>query len=464
MKQIPQKTLSKSKTYRVDITGLTHEGQGVGKIDGLVVFVDASLPGETVEVKIVKQTKSYATGDLITVVKPSPKRVEPFCPVFGKCGGCAVQHMSYEAQLEFKKDTVEQSLKRLGGLENLEVHDTIGMERPYGYRNKVQYPVGSEGGEVKIGFYENRSHNIIDSSCCDIQPEESNGIRDIVRGFCKGAGISIYDEKTGKGLLRHVMVRKGFKTNELMAVLVINGQKLPNSGQLVETLCRKYENIKSIMLNINTRNTNIILGDRNICIYGQEYITDYIGKYRFSISPLSFFQVNPVQTEILYRKALEYASLTGNETVFDLYCGIGTISLFLSEKAKRVIGVEVVPDAIEDARKNAALNKITNAEFITGEAEAVIPRLYAEGVRADVVVVDPPRKGCDEVLLNTLVEMQPQRIVYVSCNPSTLARDLKYMSGHGFEVKEVQPVDMFPWTGHVESIVLMTKYGSEGRK
>lgn len=457
MKQASNKKFSENKNYQVEITGLTHEGQGVGKIEGFVVFVDSALPGETVTVKIVKETKSYAVGKLLKVNKPSDKRANPFCPVFESCGGCAVQHMTYEAQLEFKRDTVLQNLKRIGGLENVKVHDTIGMSTPFSYRNKVQYPVGMEKNEVKIGFYENRSHNIIDSSQCDIQPEESNVIRDLVRDFCKSNKISIYDEKTGKGLLRHVMVRKGFKTNELMVVLVINGQKLSGYEKLVSILCGRYENIKSIMLNINTRNTNIILGDRNICLYGQDFISDYIGKYKFNISPLSFYQVNPVQTEVLYGKALEYAQLTGNESVFDLYCGIGTISLFLSGKAKKVIGVEVVPDAIADAQKNAELNNITNTQFIVGEAEVVIPKLYAEGIRADVVVVDPPRKGCDEALLNTLVEMKPQRIVYVSCNPSTLARDLKYLSGHGFEVKEVQPVDMFPWTGHSEVVVLLQR-------
>ena len=464
MKQASNKKFSENKNYQVEITGLTHEGQGVGKIEGFVVFVDSALPGETVTVKIVKETKSYAVGKLLKVNKPSDKRVNPFCPVFESCGGCAVQHMTYEAQLEFKRDTVLQNLKRIGGLENVKVHDTMGMSTPFSYRNKVQYPVGMEKNEVKIGFYENRSHNIIDSSNCDIQPEESNVIRDLVRDFCKSNKISIYDEKTGKGLLRHVMVRKGFKTNELMVVLVINGQKFPGYEKLVSILCGRYENIKSIMLNINTRNTNIILGERNICLYGQDFISDYIGKYKFNISPLSFFQVNPVQTEVLYGKALEYAQLTGNESVFDLYCGIGTISLFLSGKAKKVIGVEVVPDAIADAQKNAELNNITNTQFIVGEAEVVIPKLYAEGIRADVVVVDPPRKGCDEALLNTLVEMKPQRIVYVSCNPSTLARDLKYLSGHGFEVREVQPVDMFPWTGHVEAIILMTRCGLEEKK
>ena len=457
MKQVSQKIFSKDKIYKIDITGLTHEGQGVGKIKGFVVFVDSALPGETVTVRIVKETRSYAVGQLVTVDKPSPERVKPFCPVFDSCGGCAVQHMSYQAQLDFKKDTVLQNIRRIGGLEDVRVLDTIGMSSPFRYRNKVQYPVSMQDKQVKIGFYESRSHNIIDSTECDIQPEESNIIRELVRNFCKLNNISIYDEKTGKGLLRHVMVRKGFTTGEIMVVVVINGQKLPSSDKLIRVLTEKYENIKSIVLNINTRNTNIILGDRNLCLFGQDYISDYIGKYRFNISPLSFFQVNPIQTEVLYGKALEYAQLTGNETVFDLYCGIGTISLFLSEKAKKVIGVEVVPEAIEDAKENALLNNITNTQFIVGEAEVVIPRLYAEGIRADVVVVDPPRKGCDEVLLNTLVEMQPQRIVYVSCNPSTLARDLKYLHQHGFETREVQPVDMFPWSGHVECVVLMSR-------
>lgn len=457
MKQPSQKKFSQNKTFKIDITGLTHEGQGVGKIEGFVVFVDGVLPGENVDIKIVKQTKSYAVGRLVNINNSSGDRVKPFCPVYDKCGGCAVQHMSYQAQLDFKKDTVLQSIRRIGGLQNIKVNNTIGMENPFKYRNKVQYPVGSDKGDIRIGFYETRSHNIIDSNMCDIQPDESNKIRDVIRDFCKDAGIAIYDEKTGKGLLRHVMVRKGFKTGEIMVVLVINGDKLVKSDELVNKLLEYFPDIKSIILNVNTRNTNIILGDKNICVYGQKYITDYIGSFKFEISPLSFFQVNPIPTEVLYEKALEYAGLSGNETVFDIYCGIGTISLFLSQKAKHVVGVEVVADAISDAKKNAELNGVSNVEFLVGEAEKVIPELYAQGVEADVVVVDPPRKGCDEVLLNTLVEMQPQRIVYVSCNPSTLARDLKYLTEHGFEAKEVQPVDMFPWTGHVETVVLIER-------
>lgn len=464
MDKAAQKILSKNKTYTLEITGLTHEGQGVGKLDGLVVFVNGALIGEIVDVKIVKQTKSYAVGNIAEIKKPSEKRVEPFCSAFDKCGGCSIQHMSYDAQLEFKTDTVRQNLMRIGGLENVQVYDAIGMETPFFYRNKVQYPVGTCGADVKIGFYEKGSHNIIESKECNIQPRESNEIRDIVRDFFKSNGISIYNEKTGKGFLRHVVVRMGYKTNELMVVLVVNGKKVPKADQLVKLLCEKYENIKSIVVNINTKNTNIVLGDKNTCIYGQEYISDYIGKYKFNISPLSFFQVNPIQTEVLYNKALEYANLSGNETVFDLYCGIGTISLFLSEKAKKVIGVEVVPDAIADAKRNAELNRIENVEFLVGEAETVIPELYKEGTRADVVVVDPPRKGCEESLLKTLVEMQPKRIVYVSCNPSTLARDIKFLCGNGFEVNCVQPVDMFPFSYHVEAIILMTRCGSEDKK
>lgn len=457
MKQPSQKKFSQNKTFKIDITGLTHEGQGVGKIEGFVVFVDGVLPGENVDIKIVKQTKSYAVGKLVNINNSSADRVKPFCPVYDKCGGCAVQHMSYQAQLDFKKDTVLQNIRRIGGLQNIKVNNTIGMENPFKYRNKVQYPVGSDKGDIRIGFYETRSHNIIDSNLCDIQPDESNNIRDVVRDFCKDAGIAIYDEKTGKGLLRHVMVRKGFKTGEIMVVLVINGDKLVKSDELVNKLLENFSDIKSIILNVNTRNTNIILGDKNICIYGQKYITDYIGSFKFEISPLSFFQVNPIQTEVLYEKALEYAGLSGNETVFDLYCGIGTISLFLSQKAKHVVGVEVVADAICDAKRNADINGVSNVEFLVGEAEKVIPELYEQGVKADVVVVDPPRKGCDQLLLNTLVEMRPQRIVYVSCNPSTLARDLKYLTEYGFEAKEVQPVDMFPWTGHVESVALIER-------
>ena len=365
--------------------------------------------------------------------------------------------MNYAAQLEFKTELVKDNLKRIGKLENVTVHDAIGMNNPLKYRNKAQYPVGMIKDELAIGFYAKRSHDIIRNDECGIQDENSDRVKSVVQEFILRYGISAYDEVNRTGLVRHVVTRTGFKTGEVMAVIVINGEDLPHQRELVDMLVEKVPGIKSVFLNENTQNTNVILGSRNIKIFGQDTITDYIGKYKFNISPLSFYQVNPFQTEVLYNKALEYAGLTGEETVFDLYCGIGTISLFLSEKAKKVYGVEVVEDAIMDARKNAELNGVENVEFIAGESEKVVPELYRQGVRADVVVVDPPRKGCDKTLLETLVGMQPERIVYVSCNPSTLARDLNYLDECGYRTVEVQPVDMFPFTPHVECVVLMSR-------
>lgn len=449
--------IKKNETYTLEITGMTHEGQGVGRIDNFAVFVDGTLTGEIAEIKVIKMAKSYAVGKLLRLVKESPQRAAPFCKSFPRCGGCSLQHMSYEAQLEFKADLVRESLKRIGKLEDVVVHPAIGMENSLNYRNKAQFPAGLVKGEPVFGFYSSRSHEIVPSEACGIQHPTSDEARNVVGGFIKENNISIYDEAAGKGLIRHVMVRTGYKTGEVMVVLVINGRSLPNKEQLIKMLTSCIPTVKSIVLNVNTRNTNIILGEKNIVIYGRETITDYIGPFKFIISPHSFFQVNPVQTEVLYGKALEYAGLKGDETVFDLYCGIGTISLFLSQKARKVYGVEVVEAAIADARENAKLNGVDNVEFIAGEAEKVIPELYAGGVQADVVVVDPPRKGCDEALLRTLVEMQPKRIVYVSCNPATLARDLKYLAENGFRVVEAQPVDMFPWTGHVECVIGMQR-------
>ena len=320
------------------------------------------------------------------------------------------------------------------------------MEEPFRYRNKAQYPVGMKEGEVQIGFYAKRSHDIIEGQACGIQHKLADKVKTIVKKYIIENNVSVYDETTGKGLVRHVMTRVGFKTGEVMVVLVLNGENLPKKDVLIDALISEVPEIKSIVVNVNREKTNVILGNKNIVIYGKGSITDYIGKYKFNISPNSFFQVNPVQTEVLYNKVLEYAGLTQNEVVFDLYCGIGTISLFLSRKAKKVYGIEVVEEAIEDAKENARINGIGNVEFILGEVEKVLPGM---GIKADVVVVDPPRKGCDENLLETLVKMKPSRIVYVSCNPSTLARDLRYLSEGGFKVEKVQPVDMFPWTLHV---------------
>lgn len=449
--------IKKNENYIIKISGISHEGQGVGRIDNFTVFVDGAIEGESVEVKIIKVTKTYAVGKLINIQKPSENREEPFCSVYKRCGGCNLQHMDYEAQLRFKAGVVRDNIKRIGKLDNVVVNNTIGMQQALYYRNKAQYPVSLNNNIPAIGFYAKRSHDVVDTNVCHIQHELNDRVRSFVRSAIEKNGISIYDEKTGKGLLRHVMVRVGFKTGEVMVVLVINGDDLPFRKKLVNELTSNITEIKSIVLNINKKNTNVILGEKNITIFGEDTITDYIGRFKFKISPMSFFQVNPVQTEVLYSKALEYAGLSGNETVFDLYCGIGTISLFLSERAKKVYGVEVVEEAVADARENARLNGVDNIEFIAGEAEKVIPEVYGKGVRADVVVVDPPRKGCDEALLRTLVDMQPERIVYVSCNPSTLARDLNYLAGNGYVPVEVQPVDMFPHTAHVETVVLITR-------
>ncbi len=479
--------LVKNNNYIIEITGMTHDGQGVGRINGLAVFVDGALEGEEAEIKIIKINKSYAVGKLINVIKPSSDRATPFCNAYKRCGGCSLQHMDYKAQLAFKTKLVRENLERIGGLSGVTVHDTIGMTVPMNYRNKAQFPVAAVNGRVVTGFYAPRSHDVIESEECGIQDVISDRIRKLVGRFIAEKGIPAYDEKTGKGLIRHIVTRVGFNTGEVMVVLVINGSSLPYADELVGILaqtggsgdskegtgdgagCGRDDgvgaecSVKSIYLNINTKNTNVILGDTNVLLYGSEAITDMIGKYKFKISPHSFFQVNPVQTEVLYELSLKYAGLNGTETVFDLYCGIGTISLFLSDKAARVIGVEVVEAAINDARENAKNNGVTNTEFYVGEAEKVVPELYDRGMRADVVVLDPPRKGCDESLLQLLADMQPDRIVYVSCNPSTLARDLKFLAGHGFNVIEAQPVDMFPWTGHVECVTLMCASSKAGK-
>lgn len=444
--------VEKNRNYIVDITGLSSEGLGVARIEGFTVFVEGALPKEQAEIKIVKVLKNYAFGKLLRTLKTAACRIEPSCGVVKRCGGCQLQHMSYEAQLQYKTQQVKDALERIGGLNGVAVHDTIGMEDPWRYRNKAQFPVGMDG-DVMIGFYANRSHEIIDTPQCSIQDAVNDNVIQTVREFIKKYDISVYDENTGKGIIRHIVTRKGFKTGEVMVCIVINGDSLPCGKALVEMLRARTDGLKSVVVNINKKKTNVILGERNIVIFGEEAIYDYIGEFKFRISPLSFFQVNPVQTEVLYGKALEYADLKGDETVFDAYCGIGTISLFLSRKAKKVYGIEIVPQAINNAKENARLNGVKNVEFLVGESEIVIPELYRKGIKADVIVVDPPRKGCDEKLLEVITEMSPEKVVYVSCNPATLARDLKYLSERGYEVREVQPVDMFPQTSHVEVIV-----------
>ena len=440
----------------MEINGLTSEGMGVGRIEGFTVFVDGALPEEQVTVKIVKLQKTFAYGKLISIDRQSASRVEPACGIMKRCGGCQLQHLDYKAQLGNKTQMVKDVMTRIGGFKDLTVHDAIGMQEPWRYRNKAQFPVGFSD-DVVIGFYANRSHDIIDTDKCIIQDELNDKIIEIFKNYIKKFKVSVYDERTGKGLIRHIVTRKGFKTGEVMVCIVVNGESLTNADYLIDALKDSVPELKSIVLNINKQQTNIILGDKNIVLYGEGAIYDYIGQFKFRISPNSFFQVNPVQTDVLYNKALEYAALSGNETVFDAYCGIGTISLFLSQKAKKVYGVEIVPPAIENAKENAVLNGVDNVDFLLGESEKVIPEMYKKGIKADVIVVDPPRKGCGQELLDVIAEMQCPRVVYVSCNPATLARDLKYLAERGYKVQEVQPVDMFPHTVHCEAVALVVR-------
>lgn len=449
--------VKKNQILELEITGMTHDGMGVGRREGFAVFVQRAIEGEIVRAEIIKVQKNYAVARIVELIKSSPHRREPFCPVYKRCGGCSLQHMSYERTLEFKRQVVKDNLERIGGLSDIYISKTIGMDGPRNYRNKAQYPVG-QGKEGPIaGFYARRSHQIVETPVCDIQHPLSDKTKDIVLDYIKTFNVPVYDENTEKGLIRHIVTKIGFNTSEVMVVIVATKPDLPKKDELLNMLKKDILGLSSVILNVNDKPGNVILGDRNITLFGKDTIEDRLDGLTFEISPLSFYQVNPVQTEILYNKAIEFAGIDKTHTVYDLYCGIGTISLFAASKARMVIGVEEVPEAFEAAKKNAAKNQISNVEFHCGKAEDVVPELYKQGIKADVVIVDPPRKGCDEVLLKTLVDMAPSRIVYVSCNPSTLARDLKYLCSEGFKVHEVQPVDMFPWTEHVECCVLMSR-------
>lgn len=448
--------LIKNENYIVEIADMNENGEGIGKIDDFVVFVSGALSGERVLIKLIKIKKSFGYGKLLEVIKKSENRVEPDCNVFKRCGGCTLRHLSYPAQLELKTKIVKDAIERIGGFSDIEVLDTIGMDNPYNYRNKAQFPVGISKDGISFGFYAPRSHSIIDVSNCAIQNNVNEKIISIIKEFMIKYNIRPYDEKSHSGVIRHIVTRIGVFTKEIMVCVVIKGKKLPNADYLVKKLCQ-LSNISTIVLNHNNEKTNVILGDKISILYGKGFINDYIGELKFEISPLSFFQINPIQTKILYQTALDFAELKGDETVIDAYCGIGTISLFIAEKVKTVIGVEVVSAAIDDAVRNAEINGISNVKFITGKAEEVIPDLYKnEGVFADVLFLDPPRKGCDARLIDMIREVLPPKIVYVSCNPSTLARDLR-MLGECYEINKVQPVDMFCMTGHVETIVSIQK-------
>lgn len=484
---------SKNDIVTVKIEDIGTEGEGIGKLEGFTLFVKDAVMGDVVEARLVKVKKNYAYARLEKVLTPSPLRVKPVCPYHKQCGGCQIQAMSYEAQLQFKENKVKNNLVRIGGFDRLFIESVmepvVGMEQPWHYRNKAQFPVGTDkDGRIITGFYAGRTHSIIANTDCALGVEENEPILQKVLAYMQNEKASAYDETTGQGLVRHILIRKGFTSGEIMVCLVINGKSLPKEDRLVSTL-REIPGMTSIWLNYNTKKTNVIMGTEGRVLWGQNTITDVIhrrsmeeinsGKdclrydskenapqgITFAISPLSFYQVNPIQTEKLYSLALEYAGLTGEETVWDLYCGIGTISLFMAQCAKEVHGVEIVPQAIEDARKNAECNHIENATFYVGKAEEVLPRLYEEEhIFADVICVDPPRKGCDEACLNTIIKMAPKRIVYVSCDSATLARDLKYLCENGYEIRKVRAVDQFGQTVHVETVVLLSKGMIDSRK
>ena len=443
-------------TLEIEDCGI--DGEGIGKADGFTVFVKDAVIGDTVTAKIIKAKKNYGYGRLMEVLKPSPYRVEPKCEFARQCGGCQLQALSYDQQLVFKTNKVKGHLERIGGFTDIPMEPIIGMDELFHYRNKAQFPVGrNKEGKIVTGFYAGRTHNIIENRDCALGVAENKEVLDCVIAHMEKYGIEPYNEATGKGLVRHVLIRYGYFTKEVMVCLILNGNKIPKEEQLVKSLC-EIPGMTSITINVNKKHSNVILGEEIRLLWGQEYITDRIGDISYQISPLSFYQVNPMQTQKLYAKALEYADLHGQETVWDLYCGIGTISLFLAQKAKFVRGVEIVPAAIENAKENAKLNGLENTEFFVGKAEEVLPREYKKnGVYADVIVVDPPRKGCDETLLETMIEMNPERIVYVSCDSATLARDLKYLYERGYELRKVCPVDQFGMTVHVETVCLLSK-------
>ena len=462
--------LKKNDLVTVKIEDIGVGGEGIGKVDGYTLFIKDAIIGDVVEAKVMKAKKNYGYARLMNVIEASEYRVkEPACPMARRCGGCQIQEMDYGRQLIFKENKVKGNLLRIGEVpEDLLEQITepiIGMEEPFHYRNKAQFPIGTDKeGNIIAGFYAGRTHSIISNTACALGVPVNQVILEKILDYMKTCTVSAYNEEKHTGLVRHVLLRYGFTSQEIMVCLVINGTKLPHAEVLVESL-REIPGMTSITFSINREKTNVIMGNEIRLLWGQTYITDSIGNVQYQISPLSFYQVNPAQTERLYGQALKYAGLTGQETVWDLYCGIGTISLFLAQKAKQVYGVEIVPQAIEDAKNNAKINGIKNAEFYVGKAEEVLPEYYdryqrehnGENAHADVIVVDPPRKGCEESLLQTMVDMQPEKIVYVSCDSATLARDVKYLRAHGYELRKVRAVDQFPHTVHIETVCLLSR-------
>ncbi len=452
--QIP---VVRGKKYSVNIVSMGHSGEGVGKYQDFTVFVPYALVGETVEVQITEVKKNYAKGRLCIIEVASPNRIEPQCAIYDTCGGCQLQHLNYEGQLEVKHQQVVDAVQRIGKQADVVIHPTLGAEHPWHYRNKMQFPIGRKGNDVIIGCYAQGTHAIVDTENCVIQHEANNLVANAVRGVIRRLNITTYDETTRQGVLRHVIGRVGIASGEIMVVLVTNTEILPKQEKVVEELRRNIPGVVSIIQNINPNHTNVIMGKRTLKLWGKSTIVDKMGEFSFNISARSFFQVNTKQAEVLYNKAVEYANLTGKETVIDAYCGTGTISLFLAKKAKKVYGIEIVEAAVKDAIKNAENNKIENTEFIVGDAIEVLPNLSEKGIQPDVIVVDPPRAGCEKQVLESFANMNPTRIVYVSCNPASLARDIGVLAELGYVAKEIQPVDMFGATSHVETVVLMSR-------
>jgi 23S rRNA (uracil1939-C5)-methyltransferase len=452
MKRLPVK---KNEIYDVEITSITHNGLGVGKVDNFPIFIKNALPGESISVKVIVVKKNFAVGRVIEIYQENEFRVKPKCSIYKDCGGCNLQHLSYLGQLKIKKDLVKEQFKRIGKLD-VEVNDCIGMENSFGYRNKTQVPFGTVNNKIVAGFYKENTHEIIDMPGCDIQDEIMDNIISYMKKIAVKYEIIPYNEELNIGNLRHVIVRKGYITNEYMITLVTKDNDITNYEKIVNELINEFPLVKSIIQNINPLKTNTIMGDKQRVLYGEEYIFDYIGDVKFAISSRSFYQVNPVQTKKLYDIILEYAKLTGQETIIDAYCGIGTIGLYLSQQAKAIYGVEIVPDAIKDAKLNARLNNFNNAHYEVGKAEEVIKKWQKENINPDIIIVDPPRKGCDKTFLDTVINMKIPKFIYVSCDPATLARDINTLSAH-YNILEIQPVDMFPQTMHVETVVLMSR-------
>lgn len=446
----------KEQVIDIEIKGITYQGWGVGNFEGFTVFVPNTLPGEKVKAQIIQMKKSFAVANVIEILESAETREKPRCVLYENCGGCQIQHANYLQQLEIKRQLVVDSITRIGKLDGIKVHPVIGMNEPWGYRNKVQFHVESRNGEVKIGFYRPGTRNLISLDQCHLLPPVFNKIATFLKEILTELSVPIYIPNKAAGL-KHVVLRISRISGEIALMLVTSSSEVPGLKKCISLLMNHIPQVVSVVQNVNPRSTSEIFGDKWILLAGKERIEDKIGEITFSISPESFVQVNPVQTEKLYAKALEYADLNGTEHVTDVYCGIGTITLFLAQKAKKVFGIEEVPGAIKDAEKNAKLNHITNTKFFAGKAEEVLPQMAEQGIKADIIVVDPPRKGCDPAVLDAMVQMGPERIVYISCDPGTLARDLKILDEKGYRTLEIQPVDMFPHTGHVECVVLMSR-------